>query len=116
MKLVSAEFDFTKNDLETVKDCLYELSAYYNADFNGDNGVEYLEECAKDKGFENNLEYYFELFIRYYDVPPIYDHSDKYSKLIEVMLSEMARGCRKYEFDYSITKEQIIIALYIEWD
>lgn len=42
---------------ENVKESLFELFSSVDADFNGENGEDYLWDCAKENGFESNLEY-----------------------------------------------------------
>lgn len=47
---------FNKNSVEEFEKALVNISCN-DADFNGENGEEYLWEEAQEKGFESNQEY-----------------------------------------------------------
>lgn len=42
---------------ENLKESLFELFSCVDADFNGENGEDYLWDCARENGFKSNLDY-----------------------------------------------------------
>ena len=111
-------FSKDSSDLEQVRNTLFELASNVNADFNGDNGDEYLEEVAKEKGYDNNLDYYFDYYAKFYDVNPIFNQSNcgDYHSLIQRIMEEMLRGCYRGDWEFIINENELIISVWVEWN
>lgn len=86
---------------EFLKEALRKLCSCINADFNGDNGDEYISEEAKNNNFENDLEY---AFVRY--------SNQSNNHFVESVIYDMCHGS-EYEYDIVYNEDGFICAISI---
>lgn len=73
---------------ENVKESLFELFSSVDADFNGENGEDYLWDCAKENGFESNLDY------------ELKNAKEKYADDLELVIKEVVSSAQGTWGDY----------------
>ena len=84
---------------ESLLNALRELS-YFDCDFNGDNGLDYLWEEAK--GFTSNMEYLIN------EVKDIKDDEECVSRFIEMWMERDSSYYKSYELNVITTKQNQI--------
>lgn len=87
---------------EGLIEALNEISSELNADFNGDNGDEYTSDEALKSGFENNLEYYAD----------VYKDCEE-EEFLDLMLTRMLEYADYYEIQYFKDENKSIIGIAV---
>ena len=91
---------------EDLKKALCEITPMINADFSGDNGEEYTSEEALEKGYNCDLDMYFDKYSQL---------SDDYN-FVESIINIMCHGSQ-YEYDIVYQDGHVkAISIAIEWD
>lgn len=109
MKL-NLQIEKCKQDLDEI---LSALSCFQDEDFNGNNGEEYLWECAE--GFECNQDYVLDLLEKEYKNKDIQDVFNVESLCQDYFEHFMGEDCYYNEFTLNVDVEDDNVIIACAW-
>lgn len=114
MILKHKKLDEENSKIEQAREILFEVASSCNCDFTGENGEEYVSDLALENHYNNDLDYYFDIYAKYYDLKEDC-YSDNIKRVVSNVMDEMLRGAQYGNYEFIINENEIIIACYVAW-